>query len=270
MRNRLGLALLVVLVFEWGWLALGARIAQAQAEPAPDVQASEQLPNGYREAVELGFKEFELGNYAEARTRFRAAEALLPNARVFRAVGMVEYELRNYVSAIDYLQRALSSSVRSLAPEDRAETQQLLGRARAYVARYTIVTRPADAKLTLNSEPLTLSPDHTVMLQVGEHWLEAQAPQHHPARRALHVVGQADQLIDLALTPIAPPTHTEAPRDTPLYQSPWLWVGIGVAVVGAGVALGFALQPGTRTEVGAPIATSHTPPGVSLQALGSR
>src|SRR5690349_15250674 len=80
--------------------------AQAQPESAP------AYPAEYERAIDSGIAEFQQGNYVEAREQFARAHALVPNARTLRSLGMVEFELRNYVDAVTYLEGALGSSVK--------------------------------------------------------------------------------------------------------------------------------------------------------------
>ena len=48
--------------------------------------AKSALPPGYTQAIEEAFREFELGNYAEARSHFTAAHELFPSAPTLRAL----------------------------------------------------------------------------------------------------------------------------------------------------------------------------------------
>lgn len=221
------------------------------------------MPPAYETAADLGFKEFELRNYPEARERFLQAEHLYPNARIARALGMVEYELRHYQAASEHLERALTRTERPLSSEERAETEQLLRSARGYLARFEITVFPDSARLRLDGTPLQLAADGVLVLQVGDHVLEAEREQYWPTRRELHVRGGDDQRVELRLLPQAP---VDQPK--PLYASPWLWVGTGVVAAGVAVALLVALAPAQETKVGQPTTTANSPPGVVITALG--
>ena len=234
---------------------------------SPPAQAVREPPQAYQRLVELGFKEFELGNYAEAESLFLEAYAIFDNARVLRALGMVEYELRKYARCKGFLERALRSEIRPLSKGERAEVEALLAQARAYLARYTVLTQPADAELALDNAVVELNADHSLLLSVGNHTLEARAPGFMPARRELHVFGRQDRTIEIQLSPMQP--RTEANGGSHITQSPWLWVGVGVVAIGAGVALAYALQPGTKTEIAMPVTTAQSPDGVLIRARGA-
>jgi tetratricopeptide (TPR) repeat protein len=244
------------------------QLAHAVAQPAPaadGVSASAQPQ--YRTAVELGFKEFELGNYVEAHVRFLEAAAIDRNARVLRALGMVTYELRSYPEAIAYLAEALQSNNRPLATSVRAETEELINRARGYVARYTFVLKPVHAELRLNDARLALDPSHSALLSLGTHSLEARAAAYRPNRLELRVEGGRDSTVHIDLEPIGAPPRDRASASSSLWSSPWLWIGAGVAIIGAGAVLAYALQPSPRAMIAEPVTTSQSPPGVVIRAL---
>lgn len=235
-------------------VGLGSAPASAEpppARPRPSVanksdkagvrrpHAKSALPPGYTQAIEEAFHEFELGNYAEARTHFVAAHELFPSAPTLRALGMVEFELRNYEASVAYLEQALASPVRPLSPETRTATEQLLADARGYLVQVAVSVRPMSAALWLDGQPLTLDPSGTLTLRVGDHVLEARAAGYHPARRVVHALnGTHDNKLDIILLPEEP--RAEPVVSTPIYKKWWLWTGIGGAVL-AGTITGIAL-----------------------------
>jgi tetratricopeptide (TPR) repeat protein len=259
------------------WLGVSCQ-ASAQARPTPQAtaQTTESAPlsatptadanaQAYSAAVDLGFKEFELGNYAEAQEHFLKAASLDRNARVLRALGMTSYELRNYADCIAYLSEALPSTHRPLSAADRADAEVLLGRARGYVARYTLVTRPERVELQLDDAPLALDASRSALLRVGPHHLEASAPSYRPSRRELLVVGGEDKTLQIDLEPMAS-ARALSDESSSAWSSPWLWIGVGAAVVGAGVALAFVMQPDKKSVIDDPVTTSQSP-GVVIRAL---
>jgi tetratricopeptide (TPR) repeat protein len=219
----------------------------AQTEGGPQ---QDSVPPAYQSAAELGFKEFSLQNYPEARKRFQEAADIYPNARISRALGMVEYELRHYQAARAHLARA---------------TKELLASAVSYLAHYRIDVEPRGASLRLDGLPVLSPPEGTLVLQAGDHIIEAEHAGFWPVRRELHVRGGETLDVQLRLL-----QRTQADPPTRLYESPWLWVGTGALAVGAVVTLFFVLRPEAETRVGEPVVTSSTPPGVVILALGSQ
>jgi tetratricopeptide (TPR) repeat protein len=222
-------------------LAGAAARARAQDDAAVTHVSSpaDQPPAAYAAAADLGFQEFEQGNYAEARARFLEAHRLWPNARSLRALGQCEYELRNYVAAIDLLQQALASAVRPLLGESRTDAEQLLRQARAYVARYQLETKPRDVRILIDGVDTVLDASGAVLLGVGPHILEVQAEGYQPRRRELQVEGNADRLIPIELQPVTRRAAID-PHDEPLHKKWWLWASVAT-VVAAGVATGLAV-----------------------------
>src|SRR5688572_7254192 len=79
----------------------GKQPAPALAPATPPLDPSEN-PD-YKRAVEEALKEYGLGHFEEARSLFRRAHGIYPNARTLRGLGMVEFELRHYVRASQLL-----------------------------------------------------------------------------------------------------------------------------------------------------------------------
>lgn len=182
-----GGALIVGLVAVIG-LSTPALRVRAQATPADD-RAAHAPSAAYERAISQALREFELEHYPEARSAFLRAHTLYPNARTYRALGMVEFELRNYPTSIEYLAQALASRERPLESQARAQAEELISQARSYVARYTLRVQPSHAALRLSGSPLTLDADKAIVLQVGDYVLEAEATGFVSERRELHVVG---------------------------------------------------------------------------------
>lgn len=238
-------------------LGLAPRRGHAQAlESATSAEPQADVPEAYLRAAKLGHDEYELRNYAEARARFLEAHQIFPNARSLRALGAVEYDLKNYAASIEYLQSALASDVRPLAGPLRTETEALLSLARGYVATYTFALEPAAAQLELDGERVSLRADATLLIEVGEHQLLVQAPGHLATRKTLQVTGGAVQTVHIKLLPAQ---QEQGERAEPLHKKWWLWTLVGVAVAGAAVGLGVGLSG--REKEGEP--TPSNLPGVS-------
>jgi len=219
----------------------------------------------YERTVQRGVQEMAFQNYLEARSLFLEAHKLFPNARTFRALGMVEYELRNYVAALGYLEQALKSDSRPLDPEKRAQVEQLRKEANSFVARCELRIKPASAVVEIDGEPVRENA-REILLQVGNHDLQVSAAGFNGARRQIGVTGAGTTLISVTLVPLA----VEAARADPASDANhgdasngvvgapsrgrrlwWLWTGIGL--VAAGVAAGLTLTlTSDRTQREAP------------------
>jgi hypothetical protein len=247
------------------WLLFSTAFASAQGAHEDGARgraaSSEQkAPASYYRAIDRAFEEFKLGNYAEARARFHEAHDLFPSAQTYRALGMVEYELKNYLDAIAALQLALASKVKPLTATVRKQTEELLEEARGYVARIHLQVSPNTAVTTVDGVPARVGADGTLLLQVGDHSIELVAPAHLAHKRQIKIVGGEEQTLRVVLQPVAgetaprasgapaPATKDDAPAPPrrPLRRNPWLWTAVGAVAVAAGLGLGFGLRTGER------------------------
>ena len=252
---RLALLLCVALAPE-GVQAQDQAASPGEGGPSLATPRSEgEVSERYTRAASLGFQEYELGNYVEARARFREAHEVYPNARSFRLLGKVEYDLKNYRSSIRYLEGALTSEERPLDASLRADVQGLLDLARSYVATYTVSLSPEGALLEVDGSSVQLDAHMRLQLEVGEHTLYAHAEGYRPQRKTVEVIGGNDASVELRLDRLAVDTSlgvadtrhgvTEVSRRR---RRGWV-IGSVVAVLLAGTATAVALSlRGTRVE----------------------
>jgi tetratricopeptide (TPR) repeat protein len=235
-------------MFLWVAFALGS--LPAAATHAAD---REREPDGYRAAIDAAVQEFELNHFAESREQFARAHALYPNARTLRGLGVADFELRRYVQAVQELEAALAHHAKRLDGGVRAETEELLGRARAYVGAVQLALEPADATILVDGEPVPLHGGGQLMLEVGDHQLEISAPGRATQRRSLRVHGQHQTLrIELAAAePATPPpqgdttanakTPEPAAHAEPRRRRVVTWALGGLTLAAAGTLVGLAI-----------------------------
>ena len=240
---RLGRAALVALVV---WIP-GAVLAQQASEPArgPTAAAGDEPIVGYRNAIDQAIAEHEAGNFSEARALFYRAHRIYPNARTLRGIGMVEFELKRYAESSAFLEQALQSPVRPLQGELRAQTEALLARASAFVARYELKLQPSPdrAHVTVDAVPVDLRHGQALVLTVGEHVIEVRAEGYRDEKRVLSVKGGEHEglTIELRAVRAGPELATRAlpaaDDEGSLWSSPWLWTGVGALVAGGVIAV---------------------------------
>jgi hypothetical protein len=247
-------------------LGSGAAAAQAGASRAGE-------PPGYRPLIAEAVAEYDAGNFAEARSLFDKANTLHTTARALRGLGMAEFELRNYSDSISFLERALDSKVQPLEGALRAETEQLLARARGFIAQLSVAIEPGGSTVIVDGTPVSLGTQGRLVLEVGDHVLEFSAQGYVPEKRVMKVKGGEQQVLRIVLPaeragqqplqlqvqsdsaaggPMANHVDSGAPVKRPLYKNPWLWTGVGVVVVGLAVGLGVGLtrkDPGTTEPI---------------------
>jgi tetratricopeptide (TPR) repeat protein len=223
----------------------------------PRALAAGQETNAYTEAVQVGLSEFEEKNFLEARAHFARAHAIYPNARTLRALGMVQFELKNYIESVHFLQEALSASERALDSDKRERTEKLLTRALGYIARLTLDIEPA-TQVLVDGKSTSLSSGAELVLAVGEHAIEFSAPGRMTDKRTLTIQGGEQETLRVKLAAVSSERAATSGKneDTapgrPVYKSPWLWTALGVVVVGAAVGTALVLTREKRTETTAP------------------
>ncbi len=226
---------------------------------SPPVVAAEESSDAYPQLIEQALAEFEHKNWPEARVLFRRAHELSPNARTLRGMGVVSYEMRDYVSAVRELSAALEDPRQPLTAAQRREVRTLLSRAQTFVAVYQIRVSPEDATLRLDGVPLEREPDGSVLLSFGPHTLTASKQGFESGQSQLSVQGGERGEIALTLSeerapvaqepsPKTPPVTTahepdKAPRATDVAKAGsegklrYTWVALGAgALFGAGAA----------------------------------
>ncbi len=241
-------------------------VGHAQHLPRAD---SASGPPGYRAAITAGVEEYEAKNYLEAREQFRHAHELYPNARTLRALGLVEYDLRNYPDAVRYLEQALASRERPLDGEMRMESETWLERARAYVGELRLKLEPTGTTVLLDGHPVDVHPAEQLLLPIGDHVVEFQAAGYAPERRSVAIQGRHKQTMSIELVALslgAPhiagqPLGNEHERDRrELYKRWWPWTILGVGAVAGGIAAAVLMTRHTETRE-RPFTTENTPVG---------
>jgi tetratricopeptide (TPR) repeat protein len=253
----------------WSCIVVAIAVLELSVPALSSAQERAEEPAGYLKLIEAGLNEYYAHHFVEARALFAQAHALNPNARTLRVLGMAEFEMRRYPQSLEYLRAALTSDVHPLNAELRAQALELEQRALTFVGQVHVELQPAAASIAIDDGSLELPPNGLLILQAGEHTLEARAENHRTQKRTLDIKGGEELSLRITLErDLFKPSATQPSSDrTPLYASPWLWTGVGVVLAGAATALIFALKPADRIEVATPRDTGQTPLGGRVEAL---
>lgn len=236
--------------------------AGAQATPdAPTAIADPDVARQYRELVDRALDEFKHKNWQEARVLFRRAHELSPTARTLRGLGVVSYEMRDYVEAILALSDALADNRQPLTEAQRRECETLLTRSRTFVGRYALSLEPEDARVRLDAQPLTKDRDGRVLVAFGEHTLQVSAPGYQESVSRLVVQGGEEGELRIVLyrpVPLAaaPASKVEKSVEVPPpapakeerrfigggFKYTWVTLGASAAFGATSAALWFAGQ----------------------------
>jgi tetratricopeptide (TPR) repeat protein len=222
-----------------------AREAAAQTPSAVAPPPDAAPPPGYREAIEQALSEYEAHDYAEARAAFLRAHALYPNARTLRGLGMMEFELRNYIESVSLLEQALASQVKPLDAALRAQTEATLVRARGYVSSYDLQLNPAppSVRVLIDGVPVAFTPGKPLTLTVGEHSLQVLADGYRDEQRSLSVKSGEQQSLAVELHALQQAPAAAVALGKPEHESTsGSWLGPALTIGGGAIAIaGFTI-----------------------------
>jgi len=225
-------------------LAVLLPISRAAARGAPDAGDDP----AYRKLVEEGLAEYDARHFEEARSLFRRAHEISPNARTFRGMGMTSFELRDYVSAVHNLAAALKDEHKPLSAEQRERTQDLLDRSRMFVDLYTLTVSPPSARVLVDGRAPEYEADGTLMFGFGSHTVEVRARDMVTRTLPVNVKGGEKKELSVTLEPVvvAPAASAEPVAATAVEPLPaasngaavtWLIAGGGAALLAGGAGI---------------------------------
>ncbi len=229
---------------------------------SPALAAERALGAGAPEAAEqryqIGLQMYRAGRFAEAAREFRVALTMVPDsARLAYNLARSLERSDQLEAAIEHYQLYLRLSPRA---DDKASVEATIAALQRTLAEQdgtlALTTSPAGAVVTLDGKSLGLTP-LSKAVRPGKHTLAVTLAAHGPVEQSVEVkAGETTQLA-LVLTPdpvtAPPPTvAAEAPADDASWRpiAGWSAVGVGVALVGLGVAFNVAAN-GTVDDAGA-------------------
>lgn len=252
----------------WGYSSARAQSGQTGTASATDIANYERL-------IDRALSAYQQRDFRRARQLFAEAHLEWPNARTLRGLGMADFELGEYVTAKQHLQDALQNTVKPLTGRLRTRTEALLKRARAEVGELVLEVVPSKIKLTMDNTPFDYRSGTPLDVDAGLHELQLEAdgffeldeqvdvpggqtvtlrfeleaePAASPPVGASADVGASANIaspgpFDPALPPPEPRTD-----DSSVWESPWLWVGVGVLAVAVTGAVILTTSASDSTE----------------------
>lgn len=209
---------------------------------------AQEPPARYRELFTEATEELAAGRFEEGHILFLQAHALHPNARSHRALGLVLFELRQYIGAVEHLRASLMDTRRPLSPRLRSSAEDVLRRASRFVGVYSVRTSVAGAVVEVDGHRR----EALIVLSPGLHTLRVSATGYLATERQLRVLGGEDEVLDVTLrrspdpesnpysaAPIAPAERRPAAVES-AFGHAWTMVGSvsTVLVFAAAVAVG--------------------------------
>lgn len=234
--------------------------------PAAIAQTLE-TPEAFEQVVNQGLREYQAGQYVQARASFERAHALAPSARTLRALGMTAVELRRYTAARMELEAALVDTRQPLTEAQRAEVTQMLTWMGSTLASVRVQAQPADARILVDGQTM----ESRLLLEPGPHQLRVEAEGYEPNEQRLQVVAGQDRTVEVSLArerlaelpSLAPEAQLTAANSAsaPVFTQPsaepardrggdsvlkkwWFWTAIGVVVVAGTTAAVVAASSG--------------------------
>jgi tetratricopeptide (TPR) repeat protein len=209
-------------------------------------------PDDYRDLVRRALAAFDLKQWDKARELFSAAHEIEPNARTLRGLGMVAFEMEDFVEAYKLLYQSLHDRRRPLEGALRERTEDLLKRTRLLVGRVRMSVTPDEAQVKMDGE--SVDPTDELWLTIGLHLLTVEARGYETKKISLDIRDGDDQQIEVELDPLdlsARRTASLAPiagnltsasdasdDDASVFQKWWFWAAAaGVVAAGVGTTL---------------------------------
>jgi hypothetical protein len=217
--------------------------------------AQEEAGSGeYRVLIDQALSEFGHKNWPEARVLFKRAHELNPNARTLRGMGLVSYEMRDYVNAVLQLSAALEEKRQPLTEAQHKEVEQLLARSRTFVGAYALTVQPAQATVKLDGSAPVRDGAGRMLVPFGEHTLHASAPEYLDEntklsvqggeQSELHVVLRKPPVATAVVRPVEPPANPfgKSYSPEPVYEKTgglkYSWVALGATAAFGAAAVG--------------------------------
>ena len=211
-------------------------------------QLDETVRREARLHFRLGVDFYRERDFRAALIEFRRAYEIAPHYTVLFNLGQTAIELKEYVLALDYLSRYLTSGGDAIAPLRREEVQAMM---EDLAARTALVTVHADqfagAELRLDSETVGRLPlKEPIRVSVGRREFSAVVRGREVARKVVDVAAADSLSVQLELrAPMTPPDMAGSPVEVPHeYEAG----GVGWPLVVAGVSTSvFAVSAGVMT-----------------------
>jgi hypothetical protein len=210
--------------FVYGFLRATVLVALACGLWLPVMPAAASSNDGYRELVRHALQAFDAKQWERARELFQAAHEREPNARTQRGLGMVAFEMEDFVAAYRLLRASLADPRRRLEAGLRAQTNELLKRARLLIGRVRVAIAPTHATMKLDGEPVEAAEE--LWLNIGLHVITVEAEGYEPRKLSLDIRNGDDKELSIALeAPALAPSLAAAQSDAASSRG----LGVGLA-----------------------------------------
>jgi len=204
----------------WFVSCLMAQLSQAQtaptaATPSPAPEASAP-PSDYDSTVDRGLAAFSAGKFDEARALFERAHAQYPNARTWRALGLIAVEQKRFTRAQSELRAAVADQRHPLTESQRAELKQMLDWMDTSLATLRVHTEPPQARVEIDGQ----AAEPSNLVEPGKHVVRVAARGFEDQIATLEVAAAEVRDVTLSLIPLPAPDPRTATVTAPTVPTP--------------------------------------------------
>lgn len=243
MNRRLFLAVALALLV--GWLAPGARAADAPPTGKDASQPTEVAKQRARTLHKEGSKLFVAGRNEEALAAFVAAWALVHDSSLAGNLAECEIRLGRYRDAAEHIQWILDDPTAPKALREGAAARLKDMAARVATVRLTV--SDLEARVYADDVEVDGTPKTPLYFAPGEHRFVAKKPGYKDTVVVKTLAAGSEETVILSLEAAVTPASTPAassqppPPPPPMADGPsmrTILLGTGLGVTGVGLALG--------------------------------
>jgi hypothetical protein len=238
--SRYGLALF--LCAEVATLPVTSAWAQGAPPAAPPPAASPAAP-GDESASQAGahftrgVRLYQEDDFRAALIEFNRAYELSPRWPVLYNVGQSYYQLREYVAALNALEKYVREGGEQIPADRRAQVDREITELRGRVARVTVLSNVDGVDVALDDAPLGKASSEPLLVGAGRHTLAASRPGFVTASKVVDIAGGDTLTIRLDLAPQAPAAPGVV-HEGPSYAGAIVGGVVGVAGIAVGTVFG--------------------------------
>jgi hypothetical protein len=182
-------------------LALSPVVAQAAPPAAPAAPVAAATPDAsadarrhFQQAIAL----YNDGNFEAALAEFQGAYNAKPAAAILYNIGLTYKALFLYNDSIRTLEQYLKEETK-IAPERKAEVEQVLREMRALLADVNLAISPEGANVKLDGRTVGQAPIGSYFIAAGRHVLEVSAEGYVTQTKELMITAGVPIAVTLAL-----------------------------------------------------------------------
>ena len=228
----------------------------ASAQPPPPSDKKGDAPDEGRSHFNRGVALFREGDYRAALVEFRRAYEISHNYRALYNIGQTEFEVQDYAGARTAFQKYLVEGGAEIEAGRRAEVEADIKKLSARVARIEIKTNTAGADVLLDDTVIGQSPlPEPLLVSAGRRKITVQKGSLPPVTRFVEVAGgdASSVTIDLATAELPPRSSAAAPTPLPVAPPPptrtALWISLaGTGALATGAVVTGILALGARSD----------------------